>query len=100
MRCNLVAPVPRKPKQRGSRIVTVAQAAKTIGASTGTVYNWLRLGHVPFQLDERGRKIMRYADLKKHVAKLRHEYREWQRIKAGKLTDEEFIQRMWDNDPD
>lgn len=87
----------RRPKQD---ILTLAEAAAWLGSSVGMIYGWVKRGHVKSRRDKRGRHLIRYVDLKKYIDQLIFEERERIRIKEGRLTDEEFIQRLWDNDPD
>jgi len=95
-----VAVASRKRKRRKTRgRLTVADAAELLGSSRQMIYGWIKRGHVPARREGR-LLILQYADLKAYLDVLRRAHLEAERIKAGRLTDEEFMQRMFDNDPD
>jgi excisionase family DNA binding protein len=97
---------PRKPvraKPRGKRAslprsyLTVSQAADQLQMTPGGVYAAIRRGDLPAKRIA-GRIAVARADVRAfHHAKL-----EWLRLSDPNrpLTDEEFLQRLWDSDPD
>jgi len=83
----------RKPP---SKKLTVAQAAKLLGMTRQGVY--LAIKHQRLVASRTGGQIsIDRASVR--------EYRRWQRealrpAKPRKLTDAEFLQHLWDSDPD
>lgn len=80
-------------------LVTVAQAAKILKITPSGVYAALKRGDIPVK-----RREPQIILERKHVRAYRQRFLDWlknyERIKAGRLTEQEFLQRLWDSDPD
>lgn len=89
------APKPGTPP-RGP-ILTVRQAAELIGMTPGGIYGVIKRGDVPSKRID-GLITVRRADIRAYQRAVI----EWmkQNDPNRPLTDEEFIQRLWDSDPD
>lgn len=87
-----------KPKLAPGQI-TVAQAAKLLKMTTSGVYAAIKKKAIEAKRTKAGVIVSR-ASAKQYRADTLKYFRDADRRKAGKLTDEEFLQQMWDNDPD
>jgi hypothetical protein len=88
-----------KPKRpalpRG--ILTVAEAAEVMWMTPGGVYSAIRRGDVPAKRID-GLWTIARVDAKKH---LKDKIEWFKRTDPNRpLTEQEFLQRLWDSDPD
>ena len=90
----------RRPRLPASEL-TVAQAAKLIGMTPNGVYTAIKARRIPAS-KVRGQIVVARADAREYRRKTIAWYREALKARNPnrKLTDEEFLQRLWDNDPD
>ena len=100
--------MPKKPKPKAKpKLLTVKQAADVMMMTPGGVYAAILDNRLPATRTKEGRRV-RVRVLKSDAQKFLRDKIAWykaeaarqERLRTGKLTDEEFIQRMWDNDPD
>ena len=89
----------RKRLKLPKGLLTVPQAAALIGMTPGGMYQLIQRGELAVK--RRKPQIIVEAKAARAYRKSVIDYfKNKARIAAGRLTDEEFIQRMWDNDPD
>ena len=88
-------PTPKLPKG----YISVPAAARSIRYTSQGIYAAIKRGDISSL--RKGRRVwVRGAEVREYRRKIEQWFRDQARIRAGRLTDEEFIQRMWDNDPD
>jgi len=90
-------------KKSKPKLLTVNQAAGVMMMTPGGVYTAIRDARLPAKRTKEGgrvRWIVQRSDAERFLREKIAWFKAEERRKSGKLTDEEFIQRMWDNDPD
>lgn len=86
-----------RTKKPTKQTLSVAEAAELLGMTTQGIYAAIKRGDIPVT---RGPKRMTVK--RAHVLRFRREMDAWlaPQPKNRVLTDEEFLQRLWDSDPD
>ena len=95
--------MPRAKRKLAAGKITAADAAKVLHITTSGVYAALKRGDIKGGRTKDGKRVVVWIDrqsAKDYRAATLKWLKDSARIKAGRLTDAEFIQRMWDNDPD
>ena len=87
----------RKPKKQ---LLTVAEAAVIVQMTTGGVYAAIRDQRLPARRNRKGRIEIKRSDAERFIREKIEWWERTERWKRGEFTDEEWYQRMVDNDPD
>lgn len=80
-------------------LVTVAQGAKVLGYTTSGIYAAILRGDIPVKRRS-PQIILERKQLHAYRQRIIDYWKERERIKSGNLTEEEFLQALWDSDPD
>jgi hypothetical protein len=87
------------PKKPAPSRLTVAEAARAVKMTPMGIYQAIWRGALRARR-VKGLVTVTRADLKAYRAAIRAAMREAKKPKRTRLTDEEFLQRLWDTDPD
>jgi hypothetical protein len=90
----------RKKQAPKQAILTVAEAAVIMQMTTAGVYAAIRDQRLPARRNRKGRIEVKRKDAERFIREKIEWWERTERWKRGELTDDEWVQRMWDNDPD